>query len=376
MHRPMARKHIRELTHMVGLTSIRFRWAHLSLDNLAIQNTPKQVRQALEILPPTLEDSYVDFLLRVPEKNRVLARKALLWLMFARRPLELVELNEAAIIQEGQSIIDEEDRLSRLELIPEICHGLIDCHSGFTTLAHSSVARFLTTPKVYSSKVAYFAINPEEGDRLLMHMCLQYLSMKSFASGFCKTGHELLARLESYPLLSYASNCWATHASKVDLNQADVNAIMTFLQTQHLPAGGNYSAWIHVLLPDIDARDTTKLQMTSPLYYAASFGLSKIVSTILDNDKGIDIDARGGRHGSTPLFVACYRGYYDVARILVYAGASVSLIDMGTMLNTMELLAIERATSLQAENLLRFIAEMADSRTRTRIMSLIEHGTH
>lgn len=135
------------------------------------------MRRALERLPPTLEDSYADLLTTIPLGNRSLARQALLWLAFAKRPLRLEELNEAVIIQDNQAAIDEEDRLCRSALIPEVCRGLIDHDADLTTLAHSSVARFLMTPDILSSKAAYFALNPEQGDRALMHMCLQYLSM-------------------------------------------------------------------------------------------------------------------------------------------------------------------------------------------------------
>lgn len=308
------------------------------------------------MLPPTLEDRYADLLTNITLGNRLLARQALLWLTFAKRPLLLEELNEGIIVQDDQAAIDEEDRLCHPGLIPEICRGLIDHHSGYISLAHSSVAKFLLTPDILSHKAAYFALKPDEGDRVLMHMCLQYLSMDSFASGPCTAMIDFASRFQSYPLLSYAAACWATHANISELNQADINSIMKFLQTRHLPIGGNYCAWIQVLLPETDMCDVEKLQATHPLYYAASFGLAKIVQLILENDKDVDVDTRGGRRGSTPLFVACWRGYYDVARILVDAGADPTLVDRGCGLDVFSFLRLYETSSSEAYNFLGFIA--------------------
>jgi hypothetical protein len=312
------------------------------------------------MLPPTLEDRYADLLTNITPENRLLARQALLWLTSAKRPLLLEELNEAIIVQDDQAAIDEEDRLCHPGLIPEICRGLIDHHSGYISLAHSSVARFLLTPDILSHKAAYFALKPDEGDRVLMRMCLQYLSMDFFASGPCTTMVEFASRFQSYPLLSYAAACWATHANSFELNQADINSIMKFLQTRHLPIGGNYCAWIQVLLPETDMCDVGKLQATHPLYYAASFGLAKIVQLILENDKDVDVDARGGRRGSTPLFVACWRGYYDVARILVSAGADPTLVDRGCGLDVFSFLRLYEASSSEACDFFGYISDKAE----------------
>lgn len=338
------------------LTEVSFRWVQLSLENLAEQITPKQVRGALEKLPPTLEDSYTNLLTNIPQGHRSLAYQALLWLAFAKRPLRLEELNEAVIVQDNQTAIDEEDRLCHSGLIPEICRGLIDHHAGLVTLAHSSVATFLTTPSILASPAACFALQPDEGDRVLMHMCLQYLSMECFASGPCRTVEEFARRLRSYPLLLYAATYWAIHANNFEVNQIDVDSMMKFLQTHRLSAGGNYCSWIQVLLPETAMWDVMSLQENHPLYYAASFGLAKIVSLILQNDKEIDVDTRGGRFGSTPLFVACWRGYYDVARILVSAGADPTVVDRGCRLDVLRFLHSRRFISPEAGELLRYIS--------------------
>lgn len=309
------------------LTFSRFRWAYLSLDNLARKNTPRQVRAALQGLPASLGDIYADILGRIPEETRELAQKALLWLIFAMRPLALAELNEAIIMEDGQTDIDEDDRICRETAVLETCHGLLDCYNGVVSLSHSSVETYLTETNTMPIEAATFGLEVEDGDRILMRVCLQYLSMEPFASGHRRDDKELLETLKQYSLLDYAAQTWAVHARNCELQQSDKDAIMRFLQTAHQPRGGNHGLWVHVLSPATDPWDLETLSTTHPLYYAASFGLYQIVQTILQGDPHVDINAQGGRYGSRPLFVACWREHYDIAHLLLDAGADVTLED-------------------------------------------------
>lgn len=245
---------------------------------------------------------------------------------------------------------------------------MIDYHAGVTTLAHSSVAKFLMTPVIFSSKAAYFALRPDEGDRVLMNMCLQYLSMDCFASGPCKTVDEFASRLQSYPLFLYAATCWAMHANSFELNQLDVDSIMKFLQTHRLSTGGNYCSWIQILLPETPMQGVMRLRDIHPLYYAASFGLTKIVRLILQNDKEVNVDTRGGRTGSTPLFIACWRGYFDVARILISAGADPTIVDRGVGLDVFEFLrSCYISVTPEADDFLEYISKKPSGKLITRV---------
>lgn len=320
------------------LTRRRFRWAYLSLENLAQQNTPRQIRQALKSLPTTLEDSYTEILLQIPEKDKSLAQAAILWLTFARRPLTLVELNEAIIVEDGETDIDEEDRICRKEAILETCRGLVDCYAGVVSLAHSSVETFLTASKIKSTQAARFSLEPGKGDKILMQKCLQYLSMDIFRSGPCRDVQEFKARLKTYPLLEYAAQHWPLHAKRCELDKSDVASIMDFFHTWRLPNGGNHASWVQVLIPDIDPWEHEIWTENQPLYYAASFGLYEVVKALLQEDSGADLFALGGRYGSTPLFVALWREQYDVALLLLDAGSDATLEDEGSGLTAMELM--------------------------------------
>ena len=280
----------------------------------------------MKTLPDTLNTSYAGILSRIPAADRLLAREALLWLSFSSRPLKLTELCEAIALRDGESTIDDECRLHQEDAILEICRGLIESHHGIVSLAHSSVKIFLCSDWIFQSSVDYFTIQVSEVHRTLMHKCLQYLSLDEFRTGYCTDSDALNTRSQAYPLLIYAAQSWPVHAKSLAFNSWDRETIMRFLSTRHLHHGGNYASWVQVLLPE---QDVHTILRTQPLYYAASFGLLSVVKLILEVDRVIDVDARGGRYNSTPLFVTCFRSHFDVARILLHAGADPNLLDGG-----------------------------------------------
>ena len=95
-----------------------------------------------------------------------------------------------------------------------------------------------------------------------------------------------------------------------------------FFSTSKLPKGGNFAAWVRMLIRRSPA---TYVQNTHPLYYAASFGLLEVVRIILDTESGLDINARGGRPYATALHVSVYREHVDVARLLLQRGADPNI---------------------------------------------------
>jgi ankyrin repeat protein len=63
----------------------------------------------------------------------------------------------------------------------------------------------------------------------------------------------------------------------------------------------------------------------TPLYYAASFGLSYVVRALLE--QGAEVDAMGGRLGATAFHAAALRGHVKVMDILFQKGADVNKMD-------------------------------------------------
>jgi hypothetical protein len=91
---------------------------------LTEQPTIRAIRKALERLPQgkdsnVYDDAYDEAMARIDKQSKatkILAKKALFWVLCAKKPLTPLELQHALVIEEGETILDEEN-------IPEIKHS-------------------------------------------------------------------------------------------------------------------------------------------------------------------------------------------------------------------------------------------------------------
>lgn len=323
----------------------RFRWTQLSLENLSTQRTSKAIREALQILPGTLRETYVSILQRIPANDWELSRTALLWLCFSNRSLTLDELNEAVILEEKSTILDEDMKLVYPEILLEICQGLISQDElGKVHLAHASVKDFLTSDWIRFSNMQYFSLDPVTADKTLMRQCLTYLCLDNFRSGHVPSIDDILEREKEHPLLEYAAHFWASHAHSQDFNHDDHHMVKRLFGSRQLTRCGNFGVFVQTLAPEIEVE---RVEATQPLYYAASFGLAPVVEAILESATAITIDAPGGRFGSTPLYIACWRGHHDVLELLLQAGADPYQPDASTDLTVFSLPSTLKSTRMK-----------------------------
>lgn len=289
----------------------------------------------MQTLPGTLLETYVNILERIEPSDWELARAALFWLSFSKRTLTLRELNEAVMLEETCTVFDDDMELVSPQILLQICQGLITQDKfGAVILAHASIKDFLTSEWIRSSNVKYFSLDPRTADRIIIRQCLAYLCLENFRSGASPYLHIIQEREENRPFLKYAAQFWATHGLSCEFEDQERELINRLFDSKHLPNRGNFGVWVQTLVRD---GRFESIQSTEPLYYAASFGLVPVVKAILASDPEIDIDARGGRFRSTPLFVACWRSNYEVAQLLLKAGADPNLIDNSTGLTVFSL---------------------------------------
>ena len=302
---------------------IRFRWVQCQIEHLGNQPTGRLVDKALRELPPDLNSTYASIMARIPRENQAFAKEAMLWLSFAFRPLTLTELCETFAFNESDTTVDPSDRLLDASDLLRWCQGLITYHSrtSHITLSHSSVRTYLVSDHIKHGPSSFFSVDENVVDRLLFRKCLAYMMFTDFSKGYLPTYYEWKAFSSRWPLLDYSSNYWASHAHTLDaaLEPRDQGSISRFCSTSKNEQGGNFGFWVQCLCPRADIRVP---KITQPLYYAASFGLRAVVSSLISANKDLDLEAVGGRHSATALLVACYRGHYGVAKDLLDAGAT------------------------------------------------------
>lgn len=297
------------------------------------------MRDTLQNLPDSLRETYANTLARIAPDDRKFVREALFWLSFVKTPFTLSELNEAVVVKEESTIFDEEMMLLPPKVLLHISQGLITTdESGRVSLAHSSVKDFLTSTWIRTSRVKYFSLDPTTANYTLMRRCLTYLCLDNFKPGYVLSADESFSRLESYRLLTYAAHYWPKHAAACSLGVHERSLVNRFFDTKNLSRRGNFGVWLQTLMATVDVQ---VMETTQPLYYAASFGMVSVVKDIIASDPNLDVNARGGRVRTTPVFVAAWRHNFEVVDILLRAGADPTIVDPGTGMDIIELVTWE-----------------------------------
>lgn len=125
-----------------GSASGMFLLAKLHMDSLMSETSGRGVLEALKTLPSGLDEAYDKALARIESqgpKSQSKARLALMWTVYAMRPLHLEELNHALTIRANQAIIEDLD-VEDGELFVSQCAGLvlIDHESQLVRLVRKS----------------------------------------------------------------------------------------------------------------------------------------------------------------------------------------------------------------------------------------------
>ena len=329
--------------------SHRFLLAQLHFESLVGKTTVKAVRTTLAKMP-TGSDAYAHAYQKAMEQiegqledQEKLAKRALLWITFAKRPLTTTELQHALAIEVGQPELDE-DNLPEIEDIISFCAGLItvDDQSGVIRLVH------YTTQEYFEQTQKHWFPDAETD---ITNTCVAYLSFDTFESGFCESDEAFEERLRSNLLYDYAAHHWGNHArgfSSLCLeainflkNGAKVQAASQPLMVNvkwypeysqrvsevtglHLASFFGLQEAACILLQhgrNVAARDSCGW---TPLKYAATNGHGAVVWLLLENGAAIDEASDIGR---TPLSYAAEKGHEAVVRLLLEKGAAIDVAD-------------------------------------------------
>ena len=311
------------------------------------------MKQALDSLPATLDDTYTRVLLDIDDVYHDHALTLLQWLAYARSPPTLGELVDAAVTDPThESYIDADNRgdledtlniLSGLVIVEEskdadvkghaetesltrdassIDHGQADVvfHNENLTsdtrvrLAHFSVKEFLESRRVLKSGASQFYLERAIGHRSLAQSCLTYLRYYSLSCEKTLTSQDL----ETFPLLRYAAESWFYH-SRLQCG-GEVSREMSLLQLEQVR-----DDWLLVYDPDTPWKEPFEEKDEergphSAVYYASFLGLLAVVTKLLENEA--DVNAECGGYG-TALQAASAIGDKEIVQLLLDNGANV-----------------------------------------------------
>ncbi|KAJ0292012.1 hypothetical protein COL940_000311 [Colletotrichum noveboracense] len=158
-----------------------FLLAKLLIDSLSCKTTLKAIRKALDAASAE-DDTYAYFYEEALERVRLqptahvqLANQVLSWIVFAKRPLEIHELQHALAMEEEASEI-EEDNIPSAEIIISACAGLVtlDEQSGIVRLVHQ------TTQEFFNKRDEDLF---PDADAEITNTCVRYLCLDQFIEG-------------------------------------------------------------------------------------------------------------------------------------------------------------------------------------------------
>ena len=310
------------------LTSLyRFRWVFCQLD--ALQHCfPPNLRQYLNELPETLDETYERILKGINKAQRDNAHRLLQCLTVAVRPLRVEELAELlafdfrASTEGGIPTLKEDWRWDdQEEAVLSTCSSLITIiprdDSRVVQFSHFSVKEYLTSSRLARSphgEVSRFRIDLEPAHTIMAQACLATLLRPNEHAG------DSNAKLS--PLVKYAAEHWVDHAQFEKVSSRVWDG-MNDLFDNSKP---HFAAWLRV--HDIDKdwypfspypRDGTG----SPLYYAAFCGFYDVAECLITKHPE-QVDGRGGRN-LFPLPAALYNKHFRVADLLHRHGAVVDI---------------------------------------------------
>ena len=296
------------------------------MDEISTLRTEKAVKDALRTLPRSLYDTYARILSRIPASDIAMARRALLWLTWAFIPLSPSELAEAATFNTENDVVEADTRLTRPLDILEICGSLVmhDEALDKVQLAHHSLRDYLSV-HLFDQAQSLLQLPDRQAHYEITNACLAYLLLRDFSSGWCWP-KELESRLDRYPLLSYAAEFWPSHVEKSKAETELLPYILRLMKPSQTP---HFLFWLQVVLSTAHGKRLVSAPgvrwNAQPLYYAASYGLTATVQSLVE--AGANIDEKAGRFGGTALHAAAYRNHPEVVRVLLDAGADEPIYD-------------------------------------------------
>ena len=338
--------------------SCRFRWVFCQLDTLR-HCFPPNLRQFLNELPETLDETYERMLRGINKAQKDNAHRLLQCLAVAVRPLYVSELAELlafdfqASSSGGIPTLKEDWRWDDEEgAVLSTCSSLITVvrngDSRVVQFSHFSVKEYLTSPRLARSHrdVSRFYIDLDAAHTIMAQACLGIL-LRLDEHADDESG-------KGFPLVGYAAKHWVEHARLEAVAPRVRDGTDDLLDTSK----PHFAAWLRVHDPDEDWVNfsPTRLHNGSPLYYAALCGLYDLAERLIAKHPeqvnavsgyivaplqaalfkrhfrianllhrhGAVVDIRGDR-GRTPLYCASINGLIDILRWLLNHGADANV---------------------------------------------------
>ena len=306
----------------------RFRWAYCQLQTLR-RCFPADIRQTLDELPETLDETYKRTLLGIEKEKREYARRLFQCLAVAFRPLRVDELAEILAIRpdNGQQLQYRTDWRLRdaQETVLSACSSLIVIvnvnGSPVAQFSHFSVLEFLTSDRLanLTEDLSCYYISPRSA-----HIFLAQASLGVLLHLGDRVDRE---NIKKFPFAQYAAQHWVDHSQFEGVSSKIQDAMGRLFDLNE----SSFATWIWIY--DIDHpfrqhmfEDRPPRPDAVPLYYATLCGFRNLVERLISNHPR-HVNARGGYYGSA-VNAALVKRNVEIALLLLEHGADVNTMDV------------------------------------------------
>lgn len=330
------------------------------MDILGRLHTPSEIREALNELPETLDETYERILLKIPVKKRKIAHKVLHLLAFNIGHSisdDSYALAEAVIVDVEQLSFKPEYRFLDRNALFEICTCLIThTASGQVNLAHYSVKEYLISKRIQHSPAAAFKISPVAHYALFIKTCLVYLLDITYDGlrSYKDYDPRVYPYWPEFPFLFSALDSFRHINSRNGGLVEEVDKVIIDGLVERLlnPNGSHYQGWLETAqISEIHHSKGLFFPRwkTGPgpnpslnLAYACFFGQLESAKKILDSNPGLataeeqlefDMENTFNRTGRdlprTAVEIAIIRSYSDIVELLFDRGADPNGVNAG-----------------------------------------------
>ncbi|PGG96211.1 hypothetical protein AJ79_09680 [Helicocarpus griseus UAMH5409] len=236
-----------------------------------------------------------------------IAHSVLSWIMLARTPLSIKELQYALAVEEELPELDE-DNVSDPEDILSACAGLvtIDDESSLVRLVHYTAQDYFDTRWTKWFPDAQLQIS---------RACITYLSFQAFDQ-LCVSADEVEQRVGQHAFYHYAAVNWGDHVRSAAAQTEEF--VIRFLASKEKTSSA-YQVIHHRAKQPQQVNQKLKQQERqneeiTGIHLAAYFGLKDAIAQLLA--LGHDIDQQDGWQ-RTALSYAAERGHEEVVKYLL-----------------------------------------------------------
>ena len=276
-----------------------------------------RVRQFVNELPDSLDETYERVLKVIPKTNHGYVRRLLQCLAVAIRPLRPEELaqiltfdldgNDGEVTMLDANSGPEGQEKELLSVCPSLISIVDNLGSRVVQFSHFSVKEFLTSHRLSTSSevISHYHILPDDAHTTITQASLGVL---------LRLDHVDSSKARNIPLATYAAEYWTSHAQAGSVSSRVMGVMKTFFDLDK----PYFAAWCGMY--GIDTK-TRLNDGRTPLYTAAACGFYDLVEHLVKKyPRQVDEICE---YDDLPIATALRRGYIQVAELLLQHGANV-----------------------------------------------------